>query len=99
MIRLTVPAALLALAAGGLQPCDLPDDPTPTPEPVQCVVTGCSGQICASEPMSSTCEWTCVYGCYQYADCEAQASGECGWTTNDKFDACVADCESWPYEM
>ena len=92
MIRYLAPLAALGLAAGVLPPCDEPVTPTPTPDTGACVVTGCSGQICASEPMASTCEWTCEYGCYQYASCEVQATGACGWTDNDEFEACIDDC-------
>ena len=80
-----------------LGPCEgePTDVPPPTPDSA-CVVTGCSGQICASEPMASTCEWTCEYGCYQLAVCEVQSAGMCGWTPTAEFEQCVRDCAGSP---
>lgn len=54
-----------------------------------CVVSGCSGQICASEPMASTCEWKDEYACYPLATCAPDASGACGWQKTDAFVACI----------
>ncbi len=87
--------------------CDGPSDGTPTPEPTTpvptttpstgaCQVTGCSGQVCASEPVMTTCEYTCEYGCYVYAVCEEQPLGACGWTATDEFDRCIAACSMKP---
>lgn len=88
-------SAVLLAATPFIPNCEEPETPTPaaTPIPVdECIVTGCSGQICASEDMPTTCEWTCEYGCYQYAECEVQVEGACGWTGNDEFDACLREC-------
>lgn len=86
----------LPLALGGTNlDCGGSDTPTPTPIPTPggaCMVTGCSGQVCASEPVATTCEWTCSYGCYQYASCETQSTGACGWTSTPEFDACIQKC-------
>ena len=95
MLRFLAPIGLSLLVAGTLEPCEPPDEPTPTPEPVECIVTGCSGQICASEQVATTCEWTCTYGCYQYATCEVQPDGVCGWTPTEAYDTCVTDCDDW----
>ena len=98
LLRLVTPVTLLAAAAIAMEPCDFPDDPPPTPVPPgQCMVTGCSGQICAPEPVDTTCEWTCEYGCYKHALCEPQASGACGWTPTADYDACLDSCQSWDY--
>lgn len=56
-----------------------------------CVVSGCSGQICADRPMASTCEFLPEYACYDTAACEVQADGACGWTQTDELAACIAD--------
>jgi hypothetical protein len=32
-----------------------------------CVVGGCSGQLCADEPLASTCEWRPSYACHRDA--------------------------------
>ena len=55
-----------------------------------CVVTGCSGQVCASEEVATTCEFRDSYACYRDAVCEAQASGECGWTQTPELAQCLA---------
>jgi eight-cysteine-cluster-containing protein len=54
-----------------------------------CVVGGCSGQVCADEPLASTCEWRPEYGCYKAATCERQADGKCGWTKTAELTACL----------
>ncbi len=54
-----------------------------------CVVTGCSGQICAEEQIVSTCEWSPIYACYKGAKCERQKDGKCGWTDNPGFRECL----------
>lgn len=60
-------------------------------KPAACVVTGCSGQLCASEDMMSTCEWKPEYACYkQYGTCEVQADGKCGWTKSAALQACLS---------
>lgn len=60
--------------------------------PTSCVVSGCSGQICAAESMASTCEWRDWYACYKLAKCEEQAdTGSCGWTPNDEFRKCLEE--------
>lgn len=62
----------------------VPDEPTSA-----CIRTGCSRQLCAPEPMASTCEWAEWYICYDLAKCEADAAGVCGWQPNPEFDACM----------
>ncbi len=54
-----------------------------------CVVSGCSGQVCASEPLFSTCEWRPEYGCFATATCAPQAGGGCGWVVTDELRACL----------
>ena len=54
-----------------------------------CVVSGCSGQICAREPLFSTCEWRPEYACLADATCAPQASGACGWTMTERLRACL----------
>jgi eight-cysteine-cluster-containing protein len=56
--------------------------------------TGCSGQICASEDVITTCEWREEYACYDTATCETQADGRCGWTPTAELDACLASASS-----
>lgn len=54
-----------------------------------CVVSGCSGQICAREPLFSTCEWRPEYACFARATCAPQLNGACGWTMTDALRACL----------
>ncbi|MCA9518324.1 MAG: hypothetical protein KC635_25490, partial [Myxococcales bacterium] len=61
------------------------DDPTPT----TCQRTGCSGQVCAAEPVYTTCEWREYYQCFQLATCGANDAGACGWQGNDAFRECM----------
>ena len=59
--------------------------------PSECVVTGCSGQLCSDTPVDSftTCEWRGEYACYTEATCARQADGKCGWTQTDELEACL----------
>ncbi|MFN3692883.1 MAG: hypothetical protein ACK4SL_02135 [Candidatus Paceibacteria bacterium] len=61
-----------------------------------CVVGGCSSQLCLEEgnDMTTTCEWTAKYSCYQKATCERQASGQCGWTETPELLQCIADADN-----
>ncbi|MEZ4268929.1 MAG: Dickkopf N-terminal cysteine-rich domain-containing protein [Myxococcota bacterium] len=83
-------------------PCTPEDCGDPLPPPPagicvdapkgECQATGCSGQICASEPMASTCEWQPWYACYKLAKCGAfGADGACSWSENPEFIACMKD--------
>ncbi len=55
----------------------------------ECRKTGCSGQICSDEEVTTTCEYSDVFACYEGAVCEKQPSGECGWTLTDDLKACL----------
>ncbi len=55
----------------------------------ECVVSGCSGQICAEEEMVSTCEYRPEYTCYKTASCERQQDGSCGWTQTAVLTFCL----------
>jgi|GEM_PF-2210609 len=66
--------------------CDAP------PEPEPCFVGGCSGQLCTDQPGAiSTCEFLPHYACYkqEFAACERQDDGTCGWTMNDEMQQCL----------
>ena len=54
-----------------------------------CIVTGCSGQICADEEAMTTCEYRADYACYRSARCERQSTGACGWTETSALRACL----------
>ncbi|WP_433928676.1 hypothetical protein AB3662_35000 [Sorangium cellulosum] len=60
------------------------------PEPAPCVVTGCSGQICADEDVVTDCEYREEYACYaEFGICERDASGACGWQQTPKLEWCL----------
>jgi hypothetical protein len=56
-----------------------------------CVITGCSGQICAAEEMVSTCEFQPEYSCYKTARCERNPSGDCAWVETAELKQCLAN--------
>eukprot|EP01017_Pseudomicrothorax_dubius_P007853 TRINITY_DN1250_c0_g1_i3.p1 TRINITY_DN1250_c0_g1~~TRINITY_DN1250_c0_g1_i3.p1 ORF type:complete len:173 (-),score=44.13 TRINITY_DN1250_c0_g1_i3:77-595(-) len=58
----------------------------------KCVVSGCSGQLCASEPLMSTCEFRPEYRCLRYSRCGpySQTSRDgCGWLHTPEYYNCV----------
>lgn len=66
----------------------------PAPDAAECVVAGCSGQLCidpATDPGITTCEWRDEYACYREATCARQDTGRCGWTLTPELEACLAD--------
>jgi hypothetical protein len=66
-------------------------NPPPRPDGgLPCFKGGCSGQLCADQPLGSTCEWRAEYACYRNATCERQGSGQCGWTQTPSLVACLA---------
>lgn len=56
-----------------------------------CIISGCSGQVCASEPVITTCEWLAEYACYQdpgITTCRC-IMGACGWSQTPELEACL----------
>ena len=70
---------------------DLPKKENSLSAKDDCVITGCSGQICAKEEVVTSCEYRELYDCYNTAVCEAQANGDCGWTQTSKLKQCIND--------
>ncbi|WP_437793269.1 hypothetical protein [Sorangium sp. So ce693] len=71
-------------------------------EPAPCVVTGCSGQVCADadEEVVTTCEWREEYACYEeHGVCERGASGECGWRATPELEACLGGDKPAPCKV
>jgi len=60
-------------------------------EPRECIVSGCSGQVCAEEEIMTTCEWLPEYACFADAACERQDNGYCGWTMTDELAGCLRE--------
>ena len=56
-----------------------------------CRVGGCSGEICAEEPLASPCIWRPESACYRAASCgRFGASGACGWEPTPELLACLS---------
>ncbi|MDD5318146.1 MAG: eight-cysteine-cluster domain-containing protein [Candidatus ainarchaeum sp.] len=78
--------------------------PAPTPTPAatatplppdgecasdsQCVVSGCSGQVCANRSVVTTCEYRPEYACYGLTSCGC-VGGRCAWRETPEFAACL----------
>lgn len=81
-----------------IPPKDNPKNPSPTSK--SCWTSGCSGQLCIETPIelragtSTTCEWKEEYACYKLSTCEVQPNGQCGWTHNPEFTACLNQANS-----
>ncbi len=60
-------------------------------QPGECVVSGCSGEICAAEAMDSPCVYQAWYECLQYAQCGTTADGSCGWVGDELFEQCMIE--------
>lgn len=54
-----------------------------------CIISGCSGEICADEPMFSACILIPELVCYESTICERQANGYCGWTQTPELTSCL----------
>lgn len=70
-----------------------PEDNEPEPHSARekdgCVISGCSSQVCASEPVITDCEYEAEYICFGQAMCEKQDDGQCSWTISDEVGECV----------
>lgn len=65
-------------------------DVQPPPPPSKCVVSGCSGEICAEQPMASDCSWDPAYECLKYSQCGNYApDGSCGWAKTPEYQKCM----------
>jgi len=63
--------------------------PPPSLETGGCMVTGCSGQVCAEKELITTCEYRPEYACFKTATCERQPNGRCGWTPTAELKTCL----------
>ena len=85
---LAVRAAQFYLRPGDEAPNRPPE--TGRPSKNDCRKTGCSGQVCSDEDVTTTCEWRPEYACYRNARCERQSNGKCGFTQTPELAACLA---------
>jgi hypothetical protein len=60
-----------------------------------CMVTGCSGEVCAPFPVNTTCVWLPEYECLRLTTCELlQSAGgmqTCGWVQTPEYLECLAN--------
>ena len=60
-----------------------------------CKVSGCSNQLCVSSDSADTvgtCEFKAEYACYKkHGKCMLQQDGQCGWSPDQKLDACIGN--------
>jgi len=56
-----------------------------------CIHTGCSGEICASEEVFTICIAKCEYNCYAQASCGC-VSGQCRFGHDPTLARCLAGC-------
>ena len=63
--------------------CDAP--------PQECIVSGCSGQVCAAQEVMTTCEWLPEYACYQdLGECgNFGPGGACTWNPTPALEQCL----------
>ena len=59
-----------------------------------CIITGCSGQVCAEGDVVTTCEYKSEYACYEQAVCERQGDSQCGWTLTTSIGRCLQEVSS-----
>jgi len=87
LLSVPVLTGVPSIACGGAQ-VEGGGDP-----PGDCVVGGCSGQLCV-EPGgngASTCEWREEYACYKdHGICERGANNQCGWPATPALTDCIA---------
>ena len=66
---------------------DLQEDSTVSKK---CKASGCSGEICSTEEVVSTCEFLPGMECIDLAGC-GMVDGECGWTLNEEAANCFIE--------
>ena len=70
----------------------VPPDPMPgeCQQDSDCIVTGCSSHICASDNVFSTCEYLPEYACYREptTGC-ACVNNRCNWRQTNELQMCL----------
>lgn len=54
-----------------------------------CKISGCNGEVCAEQEMTSICLYKPEFECYSLINCKC-LNGECGWEKTEEFSACLA---------
>lgn len=58
-----------------------------------CKISGCNGEICAEQEMTSICMYKPEFECYSLTNCKC-TNGKCGWEQTEEFLNCVAEKET-----
>jgi len=59
-------------------------------KPQTCMATGCSGEVCAPEPMISVCLWLPEYECLALTQCGPYGDDDgCGWKPTNAYLDCL----------
>ena len=53
-----------------------------------CIITGCSSEICSNKPVMSPCIIKPGYACLKFADCMC-INNRCQWRFNNKYNKCM----------
>jgi len=53
-----------------------------------CMVTGCSGELCSNAEEFSACMWKPEYSCLKFASCE-RVENSCAWNYTQEYTSCV----------
>lgn len=54
-----------------------------------CKVTGCNGELCATEELASSCQWSPVFRCLSGRHCVASAEKGCEWRDLPSITRCI----------
>lgn len=94
MLVRTLFAALLLVLAPCLVQADAQPGRGPDRGPFscdrerRCHLSGCNGEICASDSIFTPCVVLPVHACFSLAQCDCQGN-HCGWRGNAEFHACL----------
>lgn len=100
--RLRVAAGVGCREFGALGECthlgDFHSEPFEVTSPGEgCFVGGCSGELCADEPLASVCWWFPEFACYREATCgrfgDPELFGGCAWKPTPELLACLDELE------
>lgn len=61
-----------------------------------CYITGCNGEVCASDPEQhfGICEWKIEDQCYQeHGVCQEDENGICGWVQSPELLQCITNMQ------
>ena len=55
-----------------------------------CMITGCSSEICSDKPVMSPCVIIPEHSCLKYAECKC-INNECRWGFTQDYNECVSN--------